>query len=1112
MSSHHPFSPNQNIPSELESPFYFSGNSCDQVNQTNIVNRNTEIQSNLRKEPGSPYSSLSPFFNSNQTFHSRSSLSSGSSSSAYLSTPSPTSTPFTSLSSAIDLFPPPKFNSISTYPKQHSATFSSSHSSPFSGSIDLINSPHYMPPPNLPPFNMTTISAKSSLNTPSPQSALSPSMKLEPKPIRANSSSSPYSMSSSASLPYLEQHSTKTDNNNLHSHSSPSSPTNVNHTGESGKQPRQRSRKGCYTCRRRKKRCSEEKPVCSACVRLKLECSYPLPGQERKNRKRKNQDEELTDSGDKNCFQTSPTASPPLPSSFSNVADIIDNPKEDVSEPKTSSRDTKSHNAQKKRRKHSLELKKVLGPETQSNKNETTSVSKARNSSSSLPDPTGSSQELFSELDGEDFLKSSSKTSSGNDTNATAQQNQSDIGNASIDGNDMFNESLPELLNQILPNSNEFSMDSNNSHTLPNNSGSPLLNDINSASPFSTMINNFASSAFNSDFFNPAQKAESSSMPIQQNATTLGSPSQLQSSFRSPSPFNLLPHKLISALLGSPQVPSTRSPRIKELCNDENDQENESQDTSKDMVSDFSTKNSYEKDQNFSLSKLIENDTNDFQLGLSFNKGRSGQAGNSSQFTSEPMLFTNPTPWYHLYLDGFGIEMFAYYNNHLANTICISSKMNSFINVFVPMAEQDQSVLYSLVAYASFHHTMGRYEDVGLRYLNKAIKMVRNDLPKHQLTTLASILIITTAEICKGDMVHWNRHLTAAADVIEMRGGLETFTNDTTKRWLATNFVYHDILAASKYEHKPHFEPKQYENLLKMDEGVNTLIGCCKPIFSLLAEISELAVEAQKVYATVNEHEQKLGSDAAFNFDSGIPSMPKTGSTSENLENDDSTFFKFPNFNFAKNDEPNENDNKPLSESFASETKSQNSPNTSTFSEFLKHNQPFSHRRLSDRIRDLHHRVELLEAKIDSCKPDPNDVLSLSKSKSDLEEQLTLFETFQLTAKIHLYQSICRRNATCLQLQVLASELITSLDVVLNTKVDGSLVFPVFIASIMSTTTRRRTEMVARFDMLYKRQHARNIVRALNLAEEVWRLDENGTKYVNWYKVLKKNGWDICFS
>ena len=36
-----------------------------------------------------------------------------------------------------------------------------------------------------------------------------------------------------------------------------------------------RSRTGCFTCRRRKKKCNEEKPVCSGCKRNKLDCRWP---------------------------------------------------------------------------------------------------------------------------------------------------------------------------------------------------------------------------------------------------------------------------------------------------------------------------------------------------------------------------------------------------------------------------------------------------------------------------------------------------------------------------------------------------------------------------------------------------------------------------------------------------------------------------------------------------------------------------------------------------------------------------------------------------------------------------------------------------------------------
>lgn len=42
------------------------------------------------------------------------------------------------------------------------------------------------------------------------------------------------------------------------------------------------------TCRQRKKRCCESKPVCSECRRLNIKCRWPVPGSERKN-KSKNQ-------------------------------------------------------------------------------------------------------------------------------------------------------------------------------------------------------------------------------------------------------------------------------------------------------------------------------------------------------------------------------------------------------------------------------------------------------------------------------------------------------------------------------------------------------------------------------------------------------------------------------------------------------------------------------------------------------------------------------------------------------------------------------------------------------------------------------------------------------
>lgn len=51
-----------------------------------------------------------------------------------------------------------------------------------------------------------------------------------------------------------------------------------------GQKVTKRSRMGCLTCRQRKKRCCESRPKCSECQRLRLNCQWPKPGTEHKNK------------------------------------------------------------------------------------------------------------------------------------------------------------------------------------------------------------------------------------------------------------------------------------------------------------------------------------------------------------------------------------------------------------------------------------------------------------------------------------------------------------------------------------------------------------------------------------------------------------------------------------------------------------------------------------------------------------------------------------------------------------------------------------------------------------------------------------------------------------
>lgn len=711
---------------------------------------------------------------------------------------------------------------------------------------------------------------------------------------------------------------------------------------DANSKPKARSRMGCFTCRKRKKRCDERKPVCKACVRLKLECKYPEPGQEHKNKKRKSSYDGSPDECNNN-------ASPSVT--------IKSKPKKNANKDRPPAKKTKHSYA---------ELNTAF------NIDRATSLSTSAGGDSSTQSGTVTAMATpnfsFAEFD------SSCMGSFGRANTPPLLKSG-------------YSPSPSSIHNIIGPDA----LSSFPSSATPKSSG--LVSENYVGLPINTT----------NDQPSPPVYGPHDSGP--HTAVTTKSPSPMPT-FSSSAVFA----RGLHSLMASPRP--EQSPRIREVDDDGN----------------YS-----ESGEILQKSPLSFFDTN--MEGFHFNSPPSffeatqdmfAVDGLGREFSTFPMLST-PTPWYATHLDSFGIEMFNYYRTSLADMICVSGGgFNSFVDVFIPMAEQDPAVLYAMVAYGSFHNNMGKQENAGMKYLNKALEIVRQDLPKGNLTTLACILLLVTAEICRGDMIHWDKHLEAAAAVIKMNGGLKNFFGDRTKRWLASNFFYHEILGASRHSRKTHFKAIEYDQLMRNDIGVHSLIGCCKSIFHLMAQLSDLAVEAQGIY------EKFMRKDDASGLHQSVE------------------------------------------------------------------------------IRDLLKRARSLEDQIDQCKPDPVDIVSLSPQ--DQEEQLTLFDTFQLTAKLQLQQSVLRQNAASLNMQVLASELVESLDVVLNTKVEGLLVLPIFMASIMAVLPSARMAMLDRFEAFYKRNLARNILRARNLAEQVWDLDCNGTKYVNWPLLIQSQGMDICFA
>lgn len=85
---------------------------------------------------------------------------------------------------------------------------------------------------------------------------------------------------------------TGTDSDSSTTHSSPKRSPNQLNAKTLTRPLLKRSRLGCITCRQRKKRCSETKPRCIECTRLRLNCVWPIPGTEHKNKSKELKEEE----------------------------------------------------------------------------------------------------------------------------------------------------------------------------------------------------------------------------------------------------------------------------------------------------------------------------------------------------------------------------------------------------------------------------------------------------------------------------------------------------------------------------------------------------------------------------------------------------------------------------------------------------------------------------------------------------------------------------------------------------------------------------------------------------------------------------------------------------
>lgn len=399
-----------------------------------------------------------------------------------------------------------------------------------------------------------------------------------------------------------------------------------------------------------------------------------------------------------------------------------------------------------------------------------------------------------------------------------------------------------------------------------------------------------------------------------------------------------------------------------------------------------------------------------------------------------------------------GFYLYDYYVNTLSRKVSIApssqDESNSYQKVFLPLAHKDNGVLYAILAWACFDLN-GQWNQKGLQYIEAALKHLethhsensgrhRSQSRDSLIFKLASLLIMCSAEICRGDVKRWPLFLSWGSKILAENGGIFNFNNDKEERWLITDFAYHDLLASSFRDRRPYFPTQDYARFFRTlqtvgQDGLNPLLGISKMLYPIIGDITTLAFESRRA------SNQLLDS-----FQSEIA----------DVDDDLRNRFILP-------------------------------------------------------VQDVLVKCRRLDAQIDEAKPEREDLVNLTDE--ELEHQLTIFETFQLTAKLFLRQAVLHCSPRHLESQVLTVDLLKCIDILIDTPAQASLVFPVFMAGIHAITEKDRQKMRARIDRYMQSYTVTSISRVTTLMERVWELNPHGDATMDWFKTLEEFEWDLNF-
>ncbi|KAG7819689.1 hypothetical protein KL928_002363 [Ogataea angusta] len=432
-------------------------------------------------------------------------------------------------------------------------------------------------------------------------------------------------------------------------------------------------------------------------------------------------------------------------------------------------------------------------------------------------------------------------------------------------------------------------------------------------------------------------------------------------------------------------------------------------------------------------------------------------------------------------LSSVGKQLYEYYRDNLCHVVSVVHKNeNMYLRTFLPMAHMDKSVLYGILAWSAFHLGGTRMEQQGQYYINRAIEVIgeRPLLPNESRENYRAL----------AEDVEDEELVTKETDEFDDSVALSTlgFSDMINLRLAALMILCGVEICKGDVSKWAKYLPYG-ASLIKKKGGIRSFNGCKDEHFLVTNYayhdmMSAAIVEDRQLHFALEEYEDMWIASNRIRFLDPLHGLS-------------SPVFKI----LAEINQ--------LAVKSRQTLKQYHDPEV-PLSEDCCGAQKRPHR-MAEVYDKFMHECYALDSKLNEASP--NYILMNDMDPADFELQLTMFEAFQLAAKIHLRQSVLRMNPASMEIQYLVDQLAASLDILVGTRLEACICFPVFIAG-MNSVYADREQMEARIDDVVKRYRWKNIVRCRLVMREVWKVNSNGERWVDWYEIVRRLGWDLSFA